>query len=252
MPPYVIQLSDLHFTIDQDKCYLNKSPEELFCEILELVQKEYPDFEWLILTGDLAHDEKLTTYMQIRSHISKFVEKCWIIPGNHDQREYIKDVFPENINKNSHTLNFSTSTAAGWRLIGLDSQLEGRVYGGIGEEQLEWLEKQLQLFNLEPSVIFVHHPPFQIGSAWLDKIGLKDPEGLLELLQKYPQVKALFSGHIHQDIVETVAGIPMFGAPSTATQFRQGTAEAEIENMPPGFRVIWFSQESINSKVVRI
>lgn len=70
---------------------------------------------------------------------------------------------------------------------------------------ISWLDSQLQLYKDKNVVIFQHFPlipPAQKESRYTFK-----PEGYLKLLTKYPNVKAIFTGHFEVNNEQTVNGI---------------------------------------------
>jgi Icc protein len=45
-------------------------------------------------------------------------------------------------------------------------------------------------------------------------------------------------GHIHQELETRVNNIVVYGTPSSCFQFKPHTPEAEIDDKPPGYRVM--------------
>ena len=81
------------------------------------------------------------------------------------------------------------------------------VEGALGEPQLNWLGEELRSHAQQPTVLFVHHPPFDVGSAWVDALGLKDAESLLQIVTSSTQVKAICAGHVHQECEERIGDL---------------------------------------------
>ena len=103
---------------------------------------------------------------------------------------------------------------AGWQLIGLDSQRAGETAGELGAEQLAWLQRLLEAEPDLDTLIFLHHPPIEVGSAWLDEIGLRDADALERLLESHGQVRLVVSGHVHQELEGTIAGARVHTTPA--------------------------------------
>ena len=102
------------------------------------------------------------------------------------------------------------------RLIGLDTTMTGYHNGELCEKRVAWLDARLEESSDQPTALFMHHPPFQTGIWWLDRIGLSQGGKALEiLLRRHRQVKAIFCGHVHRAIQSTVGDVPVFIAPST-------------------------------------
>lgn len=105
---------------------------------------------------------------------------------------------------------------AGWHFIALDGvqpgEPEGAFYGGLDEEQMDWLARDLaSVDRAKPILIWTHIP---IVSSLAPLINSKAPRTkpipieaghihwdavqVLKLLTKYPNVKACLSGHLHR------------------------------------------------------
>jgi Icc protein len=122
--------------------------------------------------------------------------------------------------------------------------MPGAVEGQIGEEALHKLDELLQHYasahnDLAKHVLVaVHHNPVKVGSAWMDRIGVQNGSALFDVLHKYNSVKAVICGHIHQELETRIDNIVVFGTPSSCFQFKPHTPEAEIDDKPPGYRVM--------------
>lgn len=78
--------------------------------------------------------------------------------------------------------------------------------GGIGSKQMQWMEKQLQraIRKSKEVIIVTHHPLFpENGFEALNN------REILSVIEKYPNVRAVLSGHHHEGNFGTYKGIPM-------------------------------------------
>jgi 3',5'-cyclic AMP phosphodiesterase CpdA len=103
--------------------------------------------------------------------------------------------------------------------------------GGIGKEQVQWLEKELQQAetkNLKVA-IFCHYPllPFESHVLW-------NSEEILEVLIKYHNVKLYMNGHNHAGNYAFQHGIHFVNM--------KGMVETKTEN---AFSIISFSDKQI-------
>jgi 3',5'-cyclic AMP phosphodiesterase CpdA len=62
----------------------------------------------------------------------------------------------------------------------------------------------------------MHHPPFATQIAFMDEIGLSNPEALAPIIGKNAQVERILCGHLHRPIQARFAGALACTAPSTA------------------------------------
>jgi 3',5'-cyclic-AMP phosphodiesterase len=99
----------------------------------------------------------------------------------------------------------------------------------------------------------MHHPPFHIGSASWDRIGLPaaDRAALAAVLAGHPQVQCVLAGHVHCTIAGQLAARPAMTIPSTYVQARLDLTSNEIAfgDGPPGFAVHVFVDGALTSHV---
>ena len=253
--PCVLQLTDLHLLTDpagklKDVCTRDEV-ERVFAYVRDGIHSGRWSFDQIVVTGDLAHDERRETYDIVREMLGDWLPTCKLLLGNHDSRPLMREVFPELAPHEPDFFTFS-SQVGDWRLIGLDSHIAGQVEGALGERQLEWLCKELRLHAQQPTVLFVHHPPFDVGSAWVDALGLQDAKSLLQVATGAPQVKAICSGHVHQDREKRIGDLQLLTTPSAVVQFSVNSPEFSLDFIPPGFRILYLEDESFQSEVIRL
>ena len=255
MSAEILQLTDLHLMAETDAALKGIRTRDSLIEILRFIRDQEQAGEWnfdyIFLTGDLAHDEQLTTYETLRELLGDWVSRCGLIPGNHDDRTLIRRVFPELVSASAEFINFSKETA-GWRLIGLDSHVKGEVYGRIDQRQLQWLTAELSTHAVQPTILFIHHPPVPVQSDWLDRIGLREADALFEVVRPFSQVRVICTGHVHQEFSEMIGGVRILTTPSTGVQFRPRQDELICDPIPPGFRIFRLSDDVLESNVIRL
>lgn len=252
MSARVLQLSDCHLFADTTQCLKGCSPYAgLEAVLLLLLRTRFADADRLIFTGDLAHDELLPTYHVLRALLGDWLPRCRFLPGNHDHRAAMREVLPNLAGAGEEAITF-TEELAGWRLIGLDTQVPGQSYGRIEPDQCAWLKEQLHAHRTQPTILFLHHPPIAVDSAWLDEIGLQQPERFAEVVAAFPQVRSMGTGHVHQEFEGRLGQLPVFSVPSTAVQFRPRTAQLEMDPVAPGLRCFELSGNDFRTQVVRV
>lgn len=250
MPTRILQLTDLHLLADSGGRANGVPTRDAFRDVIRFINTSGADYDAVVLTGDLAQDEVLDTYNVVRDMLGTWTSRCRIIPGNHDLRDGIRQVFPELVPADG-PITFSLSIG-GWQLIGLDSHVPGETTGRIDSPQLRWLGKQLAETEHQPTILFIHHPPFSVNSAWMDSMGLVDSGPVLELIRSSPQVQMVCAGHVHMEFAGQVGHTRVLTTPSTAFQFDPNANEPVFDSLPPGFRVIYLDGDSCTSEVVRL
>ena len=250
MSTLICQLSDLHLFADPDGQLAGVPTWHTFRRVLEQVNHQHDDFDYLILTGDLAQDEDSKTYAMLREALGGWLERCRIIPGNHDNPERIRKTFPELFSDEQDNLTFTLDTG-GWRIIGLDSHVPGDVKGHVGRNQLEWLKTQLDTEPSLPTLLFVHHPPIAINVAWLDQIAFYDASALTALIENSPQIEVVCSGHVHREFAGRIGRTQVYTTPSTCVQFA-ARAEKAFDTKAAGYRTFKLDHDGYHTEVHRL
>jgi Icc protein len=172
----------------------------------------------VLVTGDLVDDGAPESYAALRERLAALTSPFYLIPGNHDRRQALVEAFPDHAYlPRTGFLQYAIEDHA-VRLIGLDTQVEGEDGGALCEERLAWLDAALAAERDRPTLIFMHHPPFESGIRWMDEMGLSGASGLRAVLGGHPQVRLVVCGHIHRPFHSTLGGVPVAVAPSTAWQ----------------------------------
>ena len=247
MTTRLVQLTDLHLFRDPGGLLAGVPTWASFRAILDQVRRGQGNLDYLILTGDLAQDEALETYLMLREELGEWLARLRIIPGNHDDRDNLRTAFPELFPSNEGTLGFDLSVG-GWRIIGLDSQVPGEVYGRVDGPQLAWLKTELASSPGTPTVLFVHHPPVPIDVAWLDEIGLNEATDLLRLIETSAAVKIVCAGHVHQEFSGRIGAAEMYTTPSTCVQFG-ARADDKFDTAMTGYRTFTLDADRHHTEV---
>lgn len=206
-----------------------------------LSQTRIPDL--VLATGDLTDNGLIEEYQELRRILAPLPMPVYLIPGNHDRRENIRAVFPDHAYL--PTNGFLNYVVEGWpvRLIGLDSVIAGRTHGEICSERLAWLENALAQAPDRPTLLFMHHPPFDTGIQAMDLIKCQGGEALAALIRRHPNVERVVCGHHHRPIQTRWAGTIGSIAPSTAHQVMLDFIDAKdsrIRMEPPGYHLhLW-------------
>ena len=244
----VIQITDLHLQEDHSAALRGVVTWDSFAAVLDDIDTHHGDFDLLVITGDIAHDEALPTYQALHDTLGSRLSRCQLIPGNHDNRQYLTATFPRHFSAGTDTLDFVTQLN-GWRIIGLDTQVTGEVHGQLTDPQIAWLRIQLESGSM-PTLIFLHHPPGPIGVPWLDEVPLQQRADFIALVAQH-NVQALVAGHVHQATEGQFAGTRFYTTPSTCMQFGSGT-EKEFLSSGYGYRTFELADDRMKTTVTRV
>ena len=247
----ILQLSDPHLLSDPDAQLRGVPTYRSLRQVLRHLDREASGFDWVILTGDLAHDEQRETYRLLRRTLAERSTPWRMIPGNHDCRAFMREVFPELSGPGRDFFGFCLDLP-GWKLVGLDSRLPGSVSGRVGRPQLDWLKRELQADPGKPTILFIHYPPVPVGCPWMDRIGLEDAEHLGPVVGASPQVQLVLCGHVHHEFRGRVGEAAVLAAPSTAFQFLPQGEIPVFNPAPPGARILELDGSRWRTRVVRV
>ena len=208
---------------------------------VDLANKKKPTA--IIVTGDVTFNGELVSaqkFAEIFSHLKE--TKLLVLPGNHDiydgwarafkgpnqllarqispkdWQEIFKCSYDCALSIDPGSLAYSVQLNQRYLLILLDSNIYGKqesnsapmTEGQINEEQIIWLEEQLESAKrnqLRP-LLFMHHNLYVHNPAVNRGFVLNNAQLLCRLCQDF-NIKLAFSGHIHaQNIVGPVEKTP--------------------------------------------
>jgi Icc protein len=244
----IIQITDMHLFKSAKETLLGVNTLDSFKAVVKDVKQNYPNPDLILLTGDLAQDETTEAYQRLVDELKTFHCPKYGFPGNHDDEHHMLSIFKENHLQENREIIIDR-----WNLILLNTQKRHAVEGLLSEEQLHFLDRALGMYPEHSTMIFMHHPPVPVGSAWIDKLMLSNPEPFWRILGNYHHVKAIFCGHVHQLFTGAMNGIQVFTTPSTCFQFATNSRKFAVENLMPGYRVITIDDDGkYDTKVHRI
>ncbi|MDR0642476.1 MAG: metallophosphoesterase [Treponema sp.] len=216
-----VQISDTHILRDYGKaklCFLDSSPHnppQILRVVLKNIagKKDKPDF--VIFSGDLVHEGDSEDYALFRRIVDETLAgiPAFFALGNHD----CKEAYYQGFLREPARPSYYSVELRGLRIIVLDSAMEKNPAGSgfIDETQLAWLRGELGRKNGLGSILVLHHPPCDELKAGILPYCLKNSLALKDIL-KGSDVRAIFSGHTHENSVSIFAGVPQFTTGSTA------------------------------------
>ena len=252
MSTRLVQLSDCHLFTDTEQEIRGVQSHDALVQALEHVTEHQSNCDYLVISGDLAHDEQRETYQVLREMLGPWMSRVRLIPGNHDCRRSIHEVFSEIVPAGHAAISFE-ERLPGWTMLGLDSHVPGEVHGQLSAAQWQWVEDRLAGSQKQSTIIFLHHPPFSVESVWLDAIALRDSDRFMKLLNQYRQVRVVCCGHVHQEFQRKTENVLLLTTPSVTIQFRPKTEKPENDSAPPGYRVFDLHEDgTFETHVVRL
>ena len=226
----LVQLSDSHLFAEAQGTLLGMNTRESLQKVIELVLAQQPRVDLMIASGDLSQDGTLESYQQFREMTRQIDAPARWIPGNHDEPHFMAKAATQSL------LLDPVVDIGNWRITLLDSAVPGSVPGYLQDEQLQLLARSLSEAPARHHLVCFHHHPVPIGCAWMEPIGLRNPEALFAVLDRFPQVRAVLWGHVHQEIDQLRNGVRLLASPSTCIQFEPGSEDFKVDDLAPGYR----------------
>ncbi len=227
----ILQLSDTHIgRVDGPDGRQVDAADSLRLLLGEL--RHLRDVDAVVVTGDLADDGSVEAYTTVRELVGDFARSLdapvFYTTGNHDERSAFTKVLgsghPDAVLDFPGAERAAVSTVGGWRLVTLDSLVPGQVYGRLDAGQLDWLRNVLSTPAEQGTVVAFHHPPISLDLSATQRVfGLRDPEGLAEVIRG-SDVRALLTGHFHLQLFGLLAGVPVWVTPGVVNRIDLTTA----------------------------
>lgn len=244
----VAQITDIHLFSEAHQQLLGLPTADSFQAVVAQLKALKPRPDLLLLTGDLSQDGKPASYARLQQLLVPLNIPVYWLPGNHDCLPTMEQAL-------AHPLVSPKKSflAGNWRFLLLNSQVPGCVHGHLSQNNLDWLEQQLYQDPEHPTLVALHHPPFQVHSDWLDSSTLRNPEDLFAVLHYHPQVKLVVFGHIHQEFSRCHRNVTYLGSPSTSIQFEPESQHFSLGQQTPGFRLFSLHSDGTwDSQVKRV
>jgi Icc protein len=229
-PVLLVQLSDSHLVAEADGAMFGLNTRDSLAQVVERVLVEQPNIDLLVATGDLSQDGTLASYQAFAQATEAIAAPMRWLPGNHDEPAVMQQAA-----QGTQWLD-PVIDVGGWRVTLLDSAIAGSAAGYLPDDQLQLLEQALSEAPQKHHLVCLHHHPVPIDSQWMEPIGLRNPQALLELLARFPQARGVLWGHVHQEIDREAYGLRLLASPSTCIQFLPHSETFALDDRAPGYR----------------
>jgi 3',5'-cyclic AMP phosphodiesterase CpdA len=196
---------------------------QLLAEAVQMING-MPDLDFVMITGDVIDTASRSEVEKYNAIISNLDKPWHFIPGNHDgfvdlkfpgaflPDEAVVLIDPRMAEPTPYAQHsaWSRAVADGIQLIGLDSRLAEDWSGIVSEEQLGWLRAELDQHVDDLVILAVHHPLHALGEhnfrGRFTKFICTNGAEVEALLDSYPNVKLVLSGHHHANHLSLANG----------------------------------------------
>jgi 3',5'-cyclic AMP phosphodiesterase CpdA len=220
-----VQISDSHIGFSKEP---NKHVTATLAAAIDKLNalKNQPSF--LLHTGDLTHLSRPQEFDTVAEVLKGFKGgPAFFVPGEHDLFSDDGKRYRERYGKGTQGSGWHSFDHQGVHFVGLVNvmDLTAAKLGVLGQEQLDWLKKDVaSLGDSTPLVVFAHVPLWTVYEKW--GWGTQDSEQALGLLKRFGSVTVL-NGHVHQILQKVEGKVTFHTARSTAfPQPEPGKAES--------------------------
>jgi len=175
---------------------------------------EQPSF--VLHTGDLTHLSKPEEFDTLQQVLTDLSLPVFYVPGEHDVLNDDGMSYLARFGKGTKGTGWYSFDQGGVHFVGLVNVLSMKAggLGTLGDEQLEWLERDVKgLSSSTPIVVFAHIPLWSVYPEW--GWGTDDSARALSYLKRFGSVSVL-NGHIHQVMQKVEGNVTFHTAMSTA------------------------------------
>jgi len=246
-------ISDLHLDVrgESNWQYREKSVP-LFIDALRQLGR-LPKLNFVVFGGDQIHygpndKESLDVFQKWTAQLDVPI---YILLGNTEvspisnvsklsKEDYLQAWNGKGLRPNQTSWTFDP--VKGVRVIGFDVTVDGKTYGEASPKGIKWLGDELKACEDKKLVIlFMHHPivhttPQDDTAPWALWM-VKNRSKVRELIERYPNVRMVVTGHHHAAKVETIGRVTFVSDPS-------------IVSYPCAFRAYSVTREGIHLKNV--
>ncbi|CAN5459654.1 phosphodiesterase [soil metagenome] len=232
----IIHVTDLHLVPAGERLW-GLDPMTRLDACLDDLARHHSDAAFCVITGDLAERGEPAVYRALSERLARFPIETHLLVGNHDDRSAYLAEFPR-----ADESGFAQTSLVrdGRHFLFLDTLKGPPSSAGLYcEARRRWLAAALDKAKGAPVYLFMHHPPFDIGHALMDRIKLDDAGAFAALLGGH-RIAHLFFGHAHRPMSGQWRGIPFSALPSLAHQLplTGGSVETVYSDEPPMYAVV--------------
>ena len=216
------QISDTHILSPGTDHEAGTARAENLAACVADINRQNPEF--VLFTGDTVQHGQADEYALLRELLAPLRMPLYVVPGNRDDNNALRATFDDfaYLPPTGEMLHYAIDDYP-LRLLGLDSTAAGERKGVFCEARQAWLAGTLDADGDRATILFIHHPPFDVGDHYI--AGYRHGEqraALAEIVANRTQVKALICGHVHWPVDTKWAGITARIMPSVAVDLRKG------------------------------
>jgi 3',5'-cyclic AMP phosphodiesterase CpdA len=228
----IAQISDTHILPRDTELPQGRSRSGNLRRTVAYINRLRPDA--VVHTGDTTQHGAPEEYDHLRALLAPLEAPLYLVPGNRDKREALRAAFAErdDLFEEGDFAHYTVEDTP-VRFVALDSIEPGDRKGVFCAARQAWLEATLGRAPERPTVLLIHHPPFDIDDHYLG--GYRHPrqrEELAAVVARHPQVVRMLCGHVHVPAHRDWAGTLATVMPSIAVDVRKYVDPVQAKDAP--------------------
>jgi Icc protein len=228
----LVQFTDPHLYGSETETLRGIATLPALMRTLNVAQARDWPVDAVLVTGDLVQDD-VGGYKHFRRIFGALNLPILCLPGNHDE--------PQTLRRELRGKPFVTEghvDMGAWRVVLLDSSMPNSAKGRLAPQTLAALDSALSSADNKHTLICLHHHPVNMGSRWLDQVGLENATEFFEVIDRHRNVRAILWGHVHQAYDSLRKNVRLLATPSTCAQFLPRADEFAVDARPPAYRTL--------------
>jgi 3',5'-cyclic AMP phosphodiesterase CpdA len=188
------------------------------------------DIDFVLVLGDLTKDSEPINHVLVKDMLDKLNAPYFVVPGNHDvnktsvkgMKNGIED-FVKAYQGHGYQGNkswYSVDVVPGLHLVALDSASDPAFSdswgGNVSQEQLAWLESDLNQSKDKTIIVMSHHALLNHTGINDSNYYIADRSSVESILREYG-VQIVFTGHVHITDIAEDDGLYDISCPATST-----------------------------------
>ena len=228
----IAQISDTHILAHAADHPTARQRAQCLRRCVADINRQRPDA--VVFTGDTVQHGRPEEYAHLHELLAPLQAPLYPIPGNRDDSRALRRAFAHLpwLPRDTEWLQYAIEDHA-VRLVGIDSTSPGERKGVFCPARRAWLDTTLRGQPDQPTLLFIHHPPFDIGDHYVGGYRrAEDAAALADVVRRHRQVQRLLCGHVHCLFERHWADTRASVMPSVAVDVRKGVDETWARGAP--------------------
>ena len=219
----MLQITDCHLLPEAGAKIYGADTSRSLGSVLEsaLALPERPDL--IVATGDLSEDGSDGSYQRLRRILLDAGLPVYVIAGNHDSVQAMGRSLIGGPIRMEPCIDLGA-----WRIVFLDSKVEGEPCGYLAEAELHRLGETLSADSQRPVIVCLHHSPIRPCPS--TGCHLKNDAELIAALDSHANARAVLAGHSHLELERRIQHATLLTTPATSSQCVHGQIGEPVDH----------------------